>query len=72
MTYDPGKILPNLVCMNCGFTGLMKILGSNEPGGVTCNQCNFVKNYPGRKPGYPNFSQSPQHLVAPPTSDFPQ
>jgi hypothetical protein len=60
MTYDPGKILPNLTCPNCGFVGLMKIVGSNEPGGATRNQCGWIKNYAGSKPGFPNLSLSVQ------------
>jgi len=63
MTYDPGKILPNLTCPNCGFVGLMKIVG----GGATCNQCGWVKNYAGSKPGFPNLSMSGQKLIADPT-----
>ena len=63
MTYDPGKILPNLTCPNCGFVGLMKIVG----GGATCNQCGWVKNYAGSKPGFPNLSMSGQKFVADPT-----
>jgi len=67
VTYDPGQIIPNLVCPNCGFTGLMKIVGSNEPGGATCNQCGWIKNYTGSKPGFPNLAAYPVKLIADPT-----
>jgi hypothetical protein len=58
MTYDPGKILPNLACPNCGTVGLMQIVGSDIPGGVVCNQCGQA-------------AASPQNFIAAPTTDFP-
>lgn len=63
MTYDPGKILPNLTCPNCGFVGLMKIVG----GGATCNQCSWTALYAGRKPGFPNLSMFGVKVIADPT-----
>jgi len=61
MTYDPGKILPNLVCPNCGFVGLLKIVG----GGATCAQCSWIPNYPQSKPGFPNLASV--KMIADPT-----
>jgi DNA-directed RNA polymerase subunit RPC12/RpoP len=63
MTYDPGKILPNMTCPNCGFVGLMKVVG----GGAACNQCGFAPLYTGRKPGYPNLAAFPLRFLANPT-----
>ena len=79
MTYDPGKILPNLTCPNCGFVGQLKIVGSNATAseavegsaGLTCNQCSFVKLYAGRQPGFPKWPSDGLKVIADPTSDFP-
>jgi len=49
----------------------MTIVGSNEPGGLTCNQCSFTQLYPGRKPGFPDGSLTGVKFIADPTSDFP-
>ena len=62
MSYDPGKIIPDLVCPNCGFVGLMKIVGND----ATCNQCGWIQNYAGSKAGFPNLFLSGQKFISDP------